>query len=107
MTNNEQALKIIEENSWYNAVSDNPYVYDYTAKEAIELAAKPDWYYPSKGEFPKFEINKRFLVTLYENEGRVEEVYFHDDEVCYSKENDEFYSWSEVKAWTYLPKFEE
>ena len=98
MNNKDKALELINEDKW-EAFEECVIVNEHNlVKKAIELAAKPDWYYPSKGEFP--DTNKS-VITIKEFPGITEEslTTFKDCEKDY---------WLEyVKAWTYLPKFEE
>ena len=99
MKNKEKALNHIDD--FTITVGDVPTVHPYVAKEAIELASEPDWYYPSKGEFSKLNKGDEFLIYPYEI------VKFEEDTTFYSEKDDDYYCIKDVIAWTYLPKFEE
>ena len=90
MTNKEKALTLI---AW-----DRFETLTERAVDAIELAAKPDWYYPSKGEFPK--LMKDFVTNLGT-------VYYWDGEFLHLDGYMTDITIMGIKAWTYLPKFEE
>lgn len=104
VTNKERALDYLINNS-KNHKDNNlhegcEYISLQKAQKVIEIASKPDWYYPEKGEFPK--LNEWLIIVEKDNE--VLPVHYRNGnkqaiDTCF-EEN--FY-----KAWTYLPKFEE
>ncbi|MCP4255011.1 MAG: hypothetical protein GY775_16715 [Candidatus Scalindua sp.] len=68
-------------------------------EELIKLASKPDWYYPSKGEFPKH--NEKIIVVISKNSYPAIYATSHFRHLNRQGFNDT------IEAWTYLPKFEE
>lgn len=97
-TNKEKALKHINQ---FTVTGGNvPTVHPYIAKEAVELASKPDWYYPEKGEFP--EINN--WICVVDETGEVEP---HKYRVMNKEFIDDNFNGGYYIAWTYLPKYED
>ena len=94
-TNKERALSKL-----------NNYIIDYgqsveedqdTLNSFIELASKPDWYYPSKGEFPKKgDIIISYLDVMFKvlEEGKL--LNCHNGGLTHINRQE---------SWTYLPKF--
>jgi len=96
MTNKDKALNKL--NSVILIPDDDYMVFLDDAKKCINIASKPDWFYPSKGEFP-------------ENYMEVWVEYIDDNKIRTNLKN--FYisdkDWwiNNIKAWTYLPTYKE
>lgn len=108
-TNRERALNYIE-NYRQSGVYEG-LVPENKAKEAIELAATPNWNYPNKGEICN-EIDKRILIIHMDNNKTnyvtlvttVQNVAHQYKTLLYDADADDYYSWDDVKVWTNLPQ---
>ena len=105
-TNIEKAIKCLED-TFDNATGhyiQNPsevLVTHENALEAIKIASKTDWYYPSKGELPKIH---QLIITDNEIPYKVLSdlrIRCLLDNSIINIEDDN------VKAYTYLPKYED
>lgn len=67
--------------------------------KSIKLTSKPNWYYPSKEEFPEDMMDVIIIKSEYGTT--------FPDIMYYYGETEHPYWIEYVKAWTYLPKFEE
>lgn len=106
--NGENAKNIIRGLTLNSKISEKDFTNIYLA---IELAAKPNWFYPSKGEICD-EIDKRILIIHIDNNKTnyitfvttVQNVSHHYKTLLYDAEADDYYSWDDIKAWTNLPQ---
>lgn len=72
------------------------------ALEAIKIASKTNWYYPSKGEFPK---HNDYIVVIDFDNNEGTEIYWEYDKKDIEQDR---IDWAkDVKTWAYLPKYEE
>ena len=82
-------------------------IYKIVNYEAIELASTPDWYYPSKGEYPK---DCEVVYCVYGDNNCTCEVEYNEDDSCFYEVDSTMRRNNstivEIKAWTHLPKFE-
>jgi len=104
IVNKEIALKYIDE---FTVTGGNiPTVHPYIAKDAIELASKPDWFYPSKGEKPK-EEEFEILVKIkdYEHIKSAKDMR-HSDYYDLIVDEQHKYNWEDIEAWMYMPRWE-
>lgn len=99
-TNKQKALELINSKmADSNDLNHNQMINTSLATSAVIIASKPDWFYPDKGEFPE-------LYEFFVNQ---------DGEPCEMRAENRYLSFNtnqigninNIKAWTYLPKFEE
>lgn len=100
MTNKEKALELIKAETYEadcSEMSSFETVDKETIQEAIDLASKSDWYYPSRNELPD---SGEYFVT---NEGLPAKMLDNDKYKCLVTNSiGSIYS---VDTWVYLPKF--
>ena len=105
-TNKEKSLNmLIDYSKCFNGENLHKgceYVSFQKAQRSIELASKPDWYYPNKGEYPESNrrvvTNEELVVTYNKEIG--EWLEYLDGSLVYDKNK-------QPLAWSYLPKYEE
>ncbi len=93
-TNKEKAQDCLD-----NSISTGNRILTNVIQKLIELASKPNWYYPSRGEFPK--KGDRVIIVRKKREGTLKDIY------RYAGEFDNTDWINIVIAWTHLPKFKE
>lgn len=107
MTNKEEALKFIKDNTLLlNEIKSNIQVISLnTAERAIERAAKTDWFSPAEEQYP--EINLPVICVLYS--GSMAGYKYLETKLSFYNGRKFIceFDWVYVKVWTYLPKFSE
>jgi hypothetical protein len=73
-------------------------IVELMVKEVIEIASKPDWYYPEKGEYPDKGTQK--ILVKYKYESEIQEFIFID-----LTDNFKDFLRTKIEMWTYLPEF--
>ncbi len=80
-----------------------------TAIKAVEIASKPDWFYPSKNEFPDENIIKKRdmprIIVKHHKEYEPYEVIYNCATKTFNQNRSNDYKLSDAIAWTYLPTY--
>lgn len=99
-TNLNDAHQLLNENStvYDNQLTgfENMCKFYSIAKQAVEIASKTDWFYPSKNELPK---TGEMVYLALSNGSYKQQLFDEYDKTTVDYFKDEFY----VKAWCYLP----
>lgn len=92
MTNKEKALNMLVDSFAYQSELGEE------VKKAIKLASKPDWFHPSKGEFPNDgELILEVSNTIGDDIPDLHK-YYDEDKTLFLEE---------CKVWCYLPVYKE
>lgn len=75
------------------------------ALEAIKIASKTTWYYPSKGEYPN--LDKGFCNVYAQTNLGYFNLTYCKTKIWFGNGSGNKVEEKDIIAWTYLPKFEE
>lgn len=97
MTNKEKALELIDVKT-EKSLSTGWLISNSDAIRAVELASKPDWFHPNKGEFPNdgeliLEVSNTIGDDIPDSH-----QYYDEDKTLFLEE---------CKAWCYLPTYKQ
>jgi len=105
MTNKENALEQLYTNTDFaDTFRLNDVVMEQDdISDLIKLASKPDWYFPSNGEFPKYGLDVWCKLDMRDYPDYA--ILRYVNENVWMNENNDIIE--TVVSFTYLPKFEE